>query len=264
MVALLQRNLGAQASPGNARTIDRGHPLAQGLIWLLFADGPNPVNLAGMHIPMSEKSGPFTYLSAPGVTGRHYKQAKGTDTGLYSSASTAIPVPASSFSMAWFGVPLSFQASSPFISMMTVEGVANTFLRFGDGALAPEKAQWVVGGTKLNGTLTNPTNVPTLIVGTSASSGLRLYSRGVLDNSTATTNAAATVDPGLGTDGGGRGLDGFHIYQAVWNRVLSAAEVAQLNAEPFAFLSRPNAVRSHFILNSTTRARRGWGIELAR
>lgn len=236
--------------------LNMANPLTHGLVSLVLPVSPSPKNYVG-----STWGNAWTWTgNVPGgVTpfGSGWAQLS-TSGRLTAGNTTAMP----NFSIAHLAYPVAWNAS-PYLSQLGTEdqttGVA--WLRLYNAAGAANAVAQMVypDSQQLIGTRPIPLRYPVLVVGTgSQSSGLRLYVNGVLDISSATIPSSTTLLPiGFGYSMfSGRGLNGHHGFQALWNRALTDAEVQKMWVDS---LSLFGSTGQSYIsaLNSLFR---GWGI----
>lgn len=232
--------------------IDWSHPLARGLVgaWL-FNEGGGTIayDLSGKGNKGTLTSSPVWsvgFFSGPSLSfdGSASYVDLGTDASLNPSAVTAAAwVKASSLANTYSTVISRTDSSVP--------QSYYTLLVKSTGKLA----FYVWGNADINydGTGANTISVDNwyhLALTYDSSAGLKGYFNGFLDGSAAAngvlTSKSVTATVGKDTNTAGRIWNGLIDFPAIWNRALSAAEVAWLYAEPFAFMQQWAPKRAFF------------------
>lgn len=227
------------AKPAGALSLNRGHPLAQGLV---FASVLNEIGgtRARDLVRSVESSFSGTLTWQPSGLDLTNGQAQWAHTVTCSGVGAAIACRVRCDV---------FQASFPFISTIGgYEGGGDDvhMIRFGDGGLDPAQAQYILGGVGAGGVKANGATILTAgkyytLVGSFYNGKVKIYVDGREDGSTdfgGTSGNSGQVWLGM-SQAAGRPIDGAINWFYMWNRGLSPAEVQEITRAPFAILSSP-------------------------
>lgn len=230
--------------PNGALAIDWGHPLAQGLIGAFVPGVSLGINFAGT-IDLARRGTPPTYsanFSSSTQEGSAYYASLAGD-GLAALAPASWLTQTQSFY--WRGVC----SSSTSIGLLGVqysdpEGAPYWFqgLTHGGGVI---RGEWNSGGGYTAGS--GVSEEPGVFRGygvtfPGAGGNVLLYKDGVQQTTTAfgasapTSSATSTIILNSSTADNGRDISSWCNVAYAWNRALSAAEMAWIDAEPYAFL----------------------------
>jgi len=232
---------------GSIPRINRGHPLAVGLVFYAYDAGGEILDLvnggAGAIIASTTR---LTRTTSKYGIGFNYP---GTST------SDSITLPLSNKATQGFTNTAPYSVASGFFGAI---GTPNYFTSTGTASVDVAGFNVITGpnlsffcnngGTQLNYAASLTANVyhTGVFVATSATAGL-MYFDGKLDTSVSaitTTNATTgqQVNFNTGTANAqnfGGGLNGYIYYWAGWNRILTPGEASLLHADPYCFLIYP-------------------------
>jgi hypothetical protein len=220
--------------------IDWSHPLARGLVSLLWAGDSNPRDLVNTGIAFTV-NGPTPSTT---LRGKGYKLATRSSLGIYG--------PRGGYGKAQLQLPLSLLWIG---EVIPDNGSAGAYGGVGDG----QNGGYIVGNSfgnrrgliRLNGSAVSIGNVQILKTGPNAlgmvadGANLTLYEAGLRKESAA-ASGTVNYDVTFGrmelfgnVPDGAVGMPGTAHYQAVWNRALSDAEMASLSANPWQLFAAP-------------------------
>lgn len=244
-------------APPLSQGLNLSHPLCHGLVAFVRPNSYLPRNLIGEGTFGKVWTAVFSGNGFGGQTPLGEGWGQLSQNGALTLPADSLPA-LSNFSIAWYGMALSFPTSYPYISEMTPENNGTTaFLRFGDAGLAADKVQFA-GNVAINGNTALATHKAVLAVITFTTATQYLYVNGLLDASG--SSSLSPIAPGIGfgySNFGARGLNGWHAYMAVWNRILSPTEINTLSFNPWAVFQQSSRV-----LAELPRAGR-WGISIS-
>lgn len=228
--------------------INRAHPLVNGLVncWLFNEGGGNPVDLASGLANLSITDLTNTkWAAGPAGIGIQATINAGTTRGI-----TISPTISTTSIFTWDGLLApSANFSDNFGTIFSQSGSTGLWMRGTPSGGFTGRMEWYgASGTifsNANATLDGKVHHHCLTAtGTSATA--TWYFDGSFDTSGTVTTPGITGVDSMFNDPSSDTYDGLCFFQRLWNRALSAQEVAWLAAEPYAFLS-PKVVRRYFI-----------------
>jgi hypothetical protein len=215
--------------PAQALVIDWSHPINYGLTdYLLFGDDGIPNNLASPTVVTTTTSNPATAGTALG-------------SALYCTGGASVGIPdhgnivAGDFTIRILFMPVTWPNA---FTAVFDKGISNNReLSFFSGTTGQINFT-NVGGTTSGGFTTNfVLNTVNDLVATRTGTTLTVYASGASVGTA--TNAGTIPQPGnamqFGSNpsGGGGAADSKYVLAQIWNRGLTAYEVAQLYLDPF-------------------------------
>lgn len=232
---------------GSIPRINRGHPLAVGLVFYAYDAGGQVIDLINSgHGAIIASTTRLTTSTSVFGNGLKYP---GTST------SDSITLPLGNQATQKFTNTAPYSVASGFFGTL---GTPNYFTSTGTASVDVAGFNVITGpnlsffcnngGTQLNYAASLTANVyhTGVFVATSGTAGL-MYFDGKLDTSVSaitTTNATTGQQVNLNSSTAnaqnfGGGLNGYIYYWAGWNRILTAGEASLLHADPYCFLIYP-------------------------
>lgn len=233
--------------PVYGRVLDWTHTLSRNLIglWLLNENVGNTVNdLTGISGSLPLTNSPAW---SPTVIGTALRNDKGQTSpcGAYGAVS-AWPFLTNQISIMWVGM-ITNSATGPGIAYYL--NTNNYLVIKQSSSTAVQAAVTIASSTTSTSQINVGVNVPINCIATYDGANLRLYIGGILKASVSKAGSfvSSSRSVAIGRNNSSTNGPGVSVMGAVWNRALTASDIAALNASPYAMALQPSQ-------------RRWWGI----
>ncbi len=220
--------------PEYGRVLDWSQPLSRNLIglWLLNENTGNTVNdLTGVSGSLPLTNSPSW---SPTVMGTALRNDKGQTSpcGAYGAVSES-PLLTNQISIMWIGM-ITNSASGPGIAYYL--NANNYMVIKQSGATTLQAAVTIASSSSSTSQINASVSAPINCIATYDGANLRLYIGGALKASVAKAGSfvSSSRSASIGRNNSSTNGPGVSVMGAVWNRALTAYDIASLNAAPYA------------------------------